>query len=79
MLPTLLHDLGFSLTVSPQGDITAQVWPAWHDLGVVDYKSLTGLSLLWVSHFHARRGASLKDLNLDNKSKSKAKSFPVSR
>jgi hypothetical protein len=30
----------------------------------VDNKALTGLSLLWVTHFHARCGASLKDLNL---------------
>jgi hypothetical protein len=30
---------------------------------VVDYKVLTGLSLLQVSHFRAMRGASLKDLN----------------
>jgi hypothetical protein len=29
---------------------------------VVDYKALIGLSLMWVSHFRARRGASLKDL-----------------
>jgi hypothetical protein len=44
-----------------QGNTTAQVWPARHDLGVVDYKALIGLSLLWVPHFHARYGASLKD------------------
>jgi hypothetical protein len=27
----------------------------------VDYKVITGLSLLQVPHFHARHGASLKD------------------
>jgi hypothetical protein len=32
---------------------------------VVDYKALTGLALLRVPHFCARRGASLKDLNPD--------------
>jgi hypothetical protein len=46
-----------------QGDTTAQVSPAHHDLGVVDYKALTGLSLLRAPHFRAKRGASLKDLN----------------
>jgi hypothetical protein len=60
-------------------DTTTLVWPAHHDLGVVDYKALTGLSLLWVPHFHARHGASLKDLNLDTMSTSKAKCFPISR
>jgi hypothetical protein len=83
MFPTLLYDPGFSLTVSqqgiPQGDIATQDWPARHDLGVVDYKTLTGLSLLWVPHFLARRGASLKDLNADTTSVSKAKRFPVGR
>jgi hypothetical protein len=58
--------------------ITTQVWPACHDLSVVDYKALTGLLLLQVSYFHARCGASLKDLNLDTTSASKAKCFPVS-
>jgi hypothetical protein len=57
MLPTLLHDPDFSLTVSQQGihtrDTIAQVWPARHDLDVVNYKTLTGLSLLRVPHFHA--------------------------
>jgi hypothetical protein len=28
---------------STQGDTTTQVWPARHDLGVVDYKALIGL------------------------------------
>jgi hypothetical protein len=38
----------------------------------VDYKALTRLSLLQVPHFYARRGASLKDLNPDTTSVSKA-------
>jgi hypothetical protein len=45
---------------------------------VVNYKALIGLSLLWVPHFRARRGASLKDLNLDTTFMSKAKCFLVS-
>jgi hypothetical protein len=44
----------------------------------VDYKALIGLSLLWVPHFHARHGASLKDLNPDTTSACKAKYFPAS-
>jgi hypothetical protein len=64
---------------STQGDTTTQVWPSCHDLGVVDYKALTGLSLLWVPHICARHGASLKDLNLNTMSVSKAKYFLVSR
>jgi hypothetical protein len=52
---------------------------AHQDLGVVDYKALMGLSLLWVPHFHAWHGASLKDLNLDTTSVRKVKCFPVSR
>jgi hypothetical protein len=39
---------------------------------MVDYKALTGLSLLQVPHFCARLGASLKDLNQDTTSTSKA-------
>jgi hypothetical protein len=62
---------------STQGNTVAQVWPAQHDLGVVDYKALTRLSLLWVPHFRAKRGASLKDLNSDTTSAGKAKCFPV--
>jgi hypothetical protein len=62
---------------STEGDIAAQVWQANHDPDVVDYKALIGLSLLQVPHFRARRGASLKDLNLDTTSMSKAKCFPV--
>jgi hypothetical protein len=57
----------------------AQVWLAHHDLGVVDYKALTGLSLLQVPHFHTRCGASLKDLNPDTTFVSKAKCFLISR
>jgi hypothetical protein len=45
----------------------------------VDYKALTGLSFLWVPHFHSRHGGSLKDLSLDTTSMSKAKCLPVSR
>jgi hypothetical protein len=33
---------------STQGDTTTQVWLAHHDLSVVDYKALIGLSLLRV-------------------------------
>jgi hypothetical protein len=42
-------------------------------------QSLTRLSLLWVPHFRASCGASLKDLNLDTTSANKAKCFLVSR
>jgi hypothetical protein len=58
--------------------MAAQDWLVHQNLGVVDYKALTGLSLLWVPHFYARRGASLKDLNPDTMSVSKAKCFPIS-
>jgi hypothetical protein len=64
---------------STQGDTAAQVWPAHHDLSMVDYKALIRLSLLWVPHFYVRRGASLKDLNLDTTSVSKGKCFLVSQ
>jgi hypothetical protein len=60
-------------------DSSTWVWLARHNLGVVDYKALTGLSLLWVPHFHTRRGAPLKDSNLDTTFASKAKCFLVSR
>jgi hypothetical protein len=60
-------------------DSSTWVWPAHHNHGVVDYKALTGLSLLRVPHFRARRGGSLKDLNTDTTSVSKAKCFLVSR
>jgi hypothetical protein len=63
---------------STQGDTAAQVWPPHHNHGVVDYKALIGLSLLRVPHFHARPGASLKDLNIDTTSTSKAKYFIIS-
>jgi hypothetical protein len=46
---------------------------------MVDYKALTGLSLLQILHFCASHGASLKDLNLDTTSMSKARCFSVSR
>jgi hypothetical protein len=46
---------------------------------VVDYKALTGLSLLWVPHFCARCGASLKVIHPNNTSVSITKCFLVSR
>jgi hypothetical protein len=58
---------------------STQVWSTCHTLGVVDYKALTRLSLLRVPHFHARRGASLKDLNPDTMSVSKTKCFLIDR
>jgi hypothetical protein len=61
-----------------QGDTATQVSLARHDLGVVDYKALPGLSLLRVPQFDERHGASLTDLNPDTTSVSKAKYFPVS-
>jgi hypothetical protein len=61
---------------STQGNTTAQVWLAHHNLGVVDYKALTGLSLLRVPHFRARRGASLEDLNPDTSPRVKPNVFP---
>jgi hypothetical protein len=64
---------------STQGDTIAQVWLANHNLGVVDYIALIGLSLLWVPYFHARHGASLKDLDPDTMSVSKAKCFLISQ
>jgi hypothetical protein len=59
--------------------IRVQVWPARHDLSVVDHKALTELSLLRVPHFRGRRGASLKDLNADTMSMSKSICFLASR
>jgi hypothetical protein len=83
MLPTLLHDPSFSLIVSQQGIHTrgysSPGLAGRHDLGVVDYRALTGLLLLWVPHFCERHGASLKDLKPDTTSLSKAKCFPVNR
>jgi hypothetical protein len=50
MLPTLVHGPSFSLTVSQEGIHTrgynSPGLSAHHDLGVVDYKALIGLSLL---------------------------------
>jgi hypothetical protein len=60
-------------------DSSTWVWLAHHNLSVVDYKALKGLSLLWVPHFCVRHGASLKDLNPDTKSASKVKCFLVGR
>jgi hypothetical protein len=48
-------------------DTTIQVWLARHDLGMVYYKALIGLSLLRVPHFRARHGASLKSYELSRK------------
>jgi hypothetical protein len=60
-------------------DSSTQVWPAHHNLGVVDYKALTGLSLIQVPHFCASCGALLKALNLDTMSVSKTKCSLVSQ
>jgi hypothetical protein len=73
---TLVSRLLYHSKESTQGDTTAEVWLAHHDLGVVDYKALTGLSLLWVPHFHEMHGASLKDLNLDTTSRVKPNASP---
>jgi hypothetical protein len=82
MLPTLLHDhMGNAPLESTQGGTlysSTWVWPAHHNLSVVDYNALTGLSLLRVPHLRARRGASLKDLNPNTTSVSKVKCFLVS-
>jgi hypothetical protein len=56
-----------------------QVWPARHNLGVVDYKSLTGLSLLPVPHLCARHGASLKIIHPDTTSASITMCFLTSQ
>jgi hypothetical protein len=45
---------------------------------MVDYKTLTGLSLLWVPHFHSRREASLKVIHPDTTSMSITKCFLIS-
>jgi hypothetical protein len=52
---------------------------AHHNLGVVDYKALIGLSLLRVPHFRVRRRASLKVIHSDTTSVSITKCFLVSR
>jgi hypothetical protein len=72
---TLVTNCLYHIKESTQGDTTSQVWLARYDLGVVDYKTLTGLSLLWVPHFRARCVASLKDLDWDTTSLSRTKSF----
>jgi hypothetical protein len=69
----------YHIKESTQGSIATEVWPAHHNLIVVDYKALIGLSLLWVPHFCARHGASLKAFNLDTTSMSITKCFLVSR
>jgi hypothetical protein len=58
-------------------DSSTQVWLAHHNLSVVDYKALIGLSLLRVPRFRARREASRKNLNPDTTSTSKDKCFLV--
>jgi hypothetical protein len=64
---------------STQGGIATQVWPARHNLGVMDYKALIGLSLLQVPYLCARRGASLKVIHSNNTSTSMTMCFLVSR
>jgi hypothetical protein len=59
-------------------DSSTWVWPAHHNLDVVDYKALIELSHLRVPHFHAWHGASLKDLNPNTTSVSKTKYFLIS-
>jgi hypothetical protein len=46
---------------------------------VVDYKALTGLSLPWVRHFRARRGASLKVIHSNTTSVSITMCFLINR
>jgi hypothetical protein len=60
-------------------EVQYPTWPARHNLAVVDYKALTGLSLLQVPHFHARRVALLKVIHPDTMSTSITKCFLVSR
>jgi hypothetical protein len=62
-----------------QVGIGTQVWPARHNLDVVDYKALIGLSLLRIPHFRARHGASLKVIHPDSTSTSITKCFLISR
>jgi hypothetical protein len=50
-----------------------------HNLSVVDYKALAGLSFLRVPHFCVRHGASLKVIHLDTIAVSITKCFLVSR
>jgi hypothetical protein len=81
LLSTLLYFVTMRNTIPQQGihtrGIGTQVWPARHNLGVVDYKALIGLSPLWVPHFHARRGASLKVIHPDTTSVSITKCFLI--
>jgi hypothetical protein len=83
LLSSLLCFMTTANTIPQQGihtrGIATQVWPARHNLGVVDYKALTGLSLLWVPHFHASHGASLKIIHPDTTSTSITECFLVSR
>jgi hypothetical protein len=60
-------------------DSSTQVWPARHNLGVVDYKALTWPSHLWVPHFCARRGASIKVIHPNTTSVNITKRFLISR
>jgi hypothetical protein len=46
---------------------------------MVDYKALTALSLVWVPHFYARRGALLKAIHPDTTFMSITKCFLISR
>jgi hypothetical protein len=70
-------------TIPQQGiqtrGIATQVWPARHNLRLVDYKILIGLSLLWVPHFHVRHEASLKVIHPDTTAASITKCFLVSQ
>jgi hypothetical protein len=59
--------------------IATQVWTTSHNLSVVEYKALTGLSLLRVPHFYARCGASLKVICPDTMFVSITKCFLMSR
>jgi hypothetical protein len=60
-------------------DSSTQVWPAHHNLDVMDYKALKGLSLMRVPYFCARREASLKVIHPKTTSMSITKCFLVSR
>jgi hypothetical protein len=60
-------------------DSSSQVWPSCHNLCVVDYKALTGLSLLWVPHFRARHGDSLNVIHPDTTATSITKCFVVTQ
>jgi hypothetical protein len=64
---------------STQGGIAIQVWPTRHNLSVVDFNVITGLSLLRVPHFRAMHGPSLKIIHPDTTFTSINKCFLVSR